>query len=492
MDKENTIYGRFMTLLHEDPDAPAVSDETRTLTRLQLYRLANVIAEKLPAGAKRVGIVMEHGCEMIGAILAVLMTGAAYIPAEADFPKERIRFMMKEGAAACVITQAACRGKTDMFPQVLIERGISFGTSTALSAPDIIRPDDIAYILYTSGSTGSPKGIAVRNKNVCHYVRAFAQEFHPDARDVMLQYSVCTFDIFVEEVFASLLGGTALAIPSVETREDIHRLMAFVSASRVTIISGFPYLFAEMNTLPSIPDSLRLLISGGDTLRASYVSRLIGATTVYNTYGPSETTVCATYFRCNDTRPLADGTYPIGTAVTGVTVQILGEAMRPLPAGSTGEICISGGGVAAGYIGDHEVENRAFVTLPDGSVLYRSGDMGFELEDGSLAFLHRKDQQVMIGGRRVEPAEVENTLYHCPQVAQGIVRAGTDEAGLAYLTAYLVPKDTAPTVTEVRKTLSEYLPPYMIPEYFVVLKDLPVTENGKVDDAALPVVLKSR
>ncbi len=307
----------------------------------------------------------------------------------------------------------------------------------------------------------------------------------------MLQYSVCSFDIFVEEVFASLLNGAALAIPSSEDKENIRSLMAFAERRHVTMISGFPYLLAEMNHLPEIPSSLRLLISGGDVLRGVYVDRLLDKVVVYNTYGPSETTVCASYYRCNGGTVLEDGTYPIGRPVRGAAIRILDPDGKELPAGETGEICISGGGVSLGYIGDHEEENRAFEHLPDGSVRYRSGDLGYLLPDGSIAFLHRKDTQIMIYGKRVEIMEVESRLYQCRGVAQAVVRAFLDEDGLSYMIAYIVPARDDLKVSELRKELAENLAPFMIPEYIVKMKQIPLNSSGKPDTSCLPVVMKA-
>ena len=307
----------------------------------------------------------------------------------------------------------------------------------------------------------------------------------------MLQYSVCSSDIFVEEVFASLLNGAALAIPSEEDKADVHALMRFVEKHQVTMLSGFPYLLAEMNHLPSIPSSLRLLISGGDVLRGVYVDHLLGQAEVYNTYGPSETTVCASYYRCNDSGVLEDGTYPIGHPVKGASIRILDAQGKELRAGETGEIYIYGDGVSLGYIGDHTEENRAFEKLSDGSVMYRSGDLGYILPDGNIAFLHRKDSQIMIYGKRVEVSEVESRLYQCRSVQQAIVRVFTDEDGLAYMTAYVVPADQSIKVSAVRSELAENLTTFMIPKFFVKMPAIPLNANGKPDTAKLPVVMKA-
>lgn len=484
-----TIYDYLKKQVKMRPEALAVIDEHRRLTFSELDALATTIAAAFPKRPKFVGVVMNHSAEMIAALFAVLKSGAAYVPVEPSFPIERIRFIMQECDVDFILTESEHAGKLQGFPLQFIERGMN-PTALPSIVADAAQPQDAAYVLYTSGSTGAPKGVVVENRNVCHYIRAFADEFRPVEGDVMLQYSVCSFDIFVEEVFASLLSGAALAIPSNDVRSDIHRLMRFVEEHEVTIISGFPYLLLEMNKLERIPSSLRLLISGGDVLRENYIDRLLPQVEVYNTYGPSETTVCASYFRCNDTQALPDGTYPIGKAVAGVTIELLDDRAHRVPMGKIGEICIFGDGVSRGYIGKRE--NEAFVTLQDGRRMYRSGDLGILQPDGNLLFLHRKDTQVMILGRRVEPFEVQNILCDCREVEKGVVCAHTDDRGLSYLTAYVVPKDAKTfNMSSVKRTMEKFLPSYMIPEFFVRMGAMPVTPNGKVNGGALPVVIKS-
>ncbi len=306
----------------------------------------------------------------------------------------------------------------------------------------------------------------------------------------MLQYSVCSFDIFVEEMFTSLLNGAALAIPSEDDKKDMKSLMAFVERHGVTMLSGFPYLLAEMNHLDSIPASLRLLISGGDVLRGHHVNNLLDKAEVYNTYGPSETTVCASYYRCRNGQVLEDGTYPIGYPVMGAEIKILDKNGNEVPKGEVGEICIFGDGVSNGYAGNHDEENKAFVTLADGERMYHSGDLGYILPDGNVGFLHRMDTQIMIYGKRVEVMEVESRLYQCSGVEQAIVRAFTDEEGLSYMIAYVVPKEKSLKVSQVRKELSADLTPFMIPEFIVKMPQIPLNVNGKPDMDRMPIVMK--
>ena len=487
---EDTVYGLFKSVVERQSDAPAIIEDGRTMSFAELSAMTDMIADSFPDGTRSVGIVMRHRAELVASILAVLKTGARYVPAEPTFPTGRIRFMMDESKVDFIVTEMQYASRLAGFSHIYSDCSIC--TAAPGSKTRIYRqePDATAYVLYTSGTTGRPKGVAVTNRNVCHYARAFAHEFHPDPGDVMMQCSVCTFDIFVEEVFGSLLNGAALAIPAEDDRQDVRALMSFARRHGATILSAFPYLLSEMNRLNEIPSTFRLLISGGDVLRGYHVDNLVGKAEVYNTYGPTETTVCATYHRCRDGAPLADGTYPIGRPVLGAEVRILDESGNEVPHGQTGEICILGGGVTDGYIGGRDAENKAFAPHPGPGSTYHSGDLGYVLPDGAIAFLHRKDEQIMIYGKRVEVREVEARLYRCRGVEQALVRAFTDEEGLAYMVAYVVPREAALKVSQIRRELAENLPEYMIPEFIVRMPRIPLNVNGKPDASQLPVVMK--
>ncbi len=483
----NTIIEKFMAQVNENKDALAVFDNERNLSRKELLLLADTIAARLPKGCKRVGIMMNHSVEMIASIFAALRAGAAYIPVEPFFPKERIRYMMEEAEVSVLITN---REYADRFPEltnIIVDKGLAI-EETAVGDTEYDERD-LAYILYTSGTTGKPKGVSVTNANVCHYVRAFRNEFHPACGDIMLQHSVCSFDIFVEEVFTTLLSGAALAIPSDEERVDVKKLIGFIKRNNVTMLSGFPYLLQEINDLPEIPKSLRLLISGGDVIRASYVTNLLGEVEVYNTYGPSETTVCASYCRCTKDNVLEDGTFPVGKSVLGTEIKVMDEEGKELPDGEVGELCIFGGGVSNGYIGNRAQENKAFVNTANGR-MYKSGDLGYYLPDGNIAFLHRKDTQIMIKGKRVEVSEVENILTKSELIKQAYVAPKVDDNNLSYMVAYVVPEKENVKLADITDYMKDYLTDFMIPEFFVELKSLPLNANGKVDKTALPNVLR--
>ena len=473
--KSKTIYSRFKEIVGRNPDAPAIIEDDRTVSYAQLDKMTDCILAKFYDRTPHfVGIVMSHGAEQIAAMLAVLKSGAGYIPAEPSLPQERIDYMMQTAGVKLIINDNYCRHLK----------------ATDMKMTDRSTPDGVAYVLYTSGTSGKPKGVVVENHSVVNYAGAFEAEFHTGPGDIMLQYSVCSFDIFVEEVLTTLLNGATLCIPTFSVRNgSLPGLMRFVERHGVTIVDGFPYLLAEMNKLPSIPSCVKLIISGGDVIRGSYITNLRDkGVKIYNTYGPSETTVCSNYYRVDNAEPLADGTFPIGKAVKGVEVKILDKDLHEVAKGRTGEICIFGEGVSRGYLGNPP-EQKNFVTLPDGTRFYRSGDLGYGLPDGNIAFLRRRDDQVMILGKRVEPEEVENVLNTCPCVERGIVRAFLDENGLHYLVAYLMPKEGC-KLHDIKEWLSSKLADFMIPEFFVKIKDIPVTRRGKVNMDALPVVMK--
>lgn len=472
----NTIYGKFKEVVLSQPDAPAIFEDGKTVTFLELDKLVDGILAKFPEDAGEfIGIVMHHGIMQIAAMLAVLKSGAAYVPAEPFLPKDRIRYMMNNAGVKFVIDDEFC---IDIKP---CEKDFS----------DKSKPRGIAYILYTSGTTGKPKGVIVENHSVVNYAKAFEKEMKIGRGDIMLQYSICSFDIFVEEVFATLLNGGALAIPSDKVHNGpLKGLMDFCVRHNVTILDGFPYLIADINHQPELlPPSVNLIISGGDVVRENYITNLRNkGVRIYNTYGPSETCVCSNYYRIDDARALEDGTYPIGKPISGVDVKILNEDFEEVADGELGEICIFGEGVGKGYLGNPP-EQANYVTLKDGTRFYRSGDMGYRLPDGNMIFLHRRDDQVMILGRRVEPEEVENVLNEYHDIDRGIVRAFLDEAGLHYLVAYVVP-NVGFTLSGLKEWLKSKLSDFMIPEFFVALHKIPLTDRGKVDMEQLPVVLK--
>lgn len=494
---EGRIYNAFLDRCAQNPEAMAVVDEHGSVTYGQLASMAERIAEQLPKNARFVGIIMDHGAEMIAAMLAALKNGAAYVPAEPDFPPDRIGFMLDECQAEAVITQKGyehlARGGAQIIlvePGTLSEQARQHHDTGFAPEPSQAQPQDLAYVLYTSGTTGTPKGVAVENHNVCSYIQAFQHEFHLTPADRMLQHSVCSFDIFVEEVFSTLLAGAALIIAPQAVKEDTESLVTFINANAVSVVDGFPYLMDDLNAASPRPATVRLYISGGDVLHASQVSNLVTEAKVYNTYGPSETTCCVSYFRCDHGEPEPDGTYAVGRPILGTRIDVVDESLQPVAAGEVGEFLITGGGVSRGYLGHHP-EQANFIVDADGSRQYRSGDVGYAKADGNLVFLHRKDDQVMIQGKRVEAKEVENVLMQDPAIHQAVVVPGRDDGGFSFLVAYIVPAEDQCSLTDLKKRMARHLTPFMIPEFFIKMNSIPLNTHGKPAVEKLPVVLKA-
>lgn len=495
-----TIYDEFIGQVAEDPQAIAVIDEHGQTTYSQLADMASSIATRLPKGARFIGIIMDHNAEMIASILAALKIGAAYVPAEPDFPPERIAFMLGECEADAVITQDRYRhlvperAKTVIVePRMLKDSAYNQSNGSLAIADRSIsasKPEDLAYVLYTSGTTGTPKGVSVENRNVCSYIHAFQNEFNVTPQDRMLQHSVCSFDIFVEEVFSTLLSGATLVIAPTAVKANARDLIEFMDANGVTIVDGFPYLMDDINSEESRPVSIRLYVSGGDVLHESQVSNLVKEAKVYNTYGPSETTCCVSYFRCDNAKPDDDGTYSVGHPILGTCIDVVDENLHPVAQGELGEFLITGPGVSRGYLGDHP-EQANFTQDADGTRHYRSGDMGYINKDGNLIFLHRKDDQVMIQGKRVEAKEVENVLMQDRAIHQAVVIPGKDEAGFSFLVAYIVPAEDDFSLSDLKSRMALHLTPFMIPEFFIKMNAIPLNTHGKPATEELPVVLKA-
>lgn len=487
----NTIYDEL--LKNGNPEAEALTDGKRSLTYRELDCLIDGVRRLMPTDRPgRVAVIMDHGIPQIATLLAVLKSGGTYVAAEPTFPPDRIHDIIDQANVDFIICSPSYAYRFPGRTTILV--GDDVRPVQSPTPPVEIPPETPAYILFTSGTTGHPKGVVVSNANVVNYARAFGLEFLTDKEFRMLQHSVCTFDIFVEEVFGTLLNGRTLVICPETAKTDIKQLADFIDRNRVTAVSSFPYLMIEFNKLDRLPRSLSLLISGGDVLRASYVDKLLDKVTVYNTYGPSETTVCASYFHCNGAKPLPDGTYPIGRSVYGVDIKLFEPGtFEPVPDGQPGEICIYGNGVSEGYLKECPESKNFSVDPADGRRLYRSGDLGYRLSDGNLGFLRRIDRQIMIMGKRVECSEVENVLFQTGELESAVVRPLKATDGLAYLIAYIVPKSRERfSLKRLKEKIARRLTSFMIPSYFVALNKIPLTPNGKPDVSRLPVIKMKR
>ena len=383
-----------------------------------------------------------------------------------------------------------CKSKLILYDESLYK-------SNSKTNPENINENNTPiYILFTSGTTGNPKGVIIEHRNVYNYVNAFKEYFKVTENDRMLQSSVCTFDIFVEEVFPILLTGGTLVIANSKQVKKSEELLKLIKNKNITITSTFPYFLNDIDKIiekdEDIPSSWRIAISGGDILRKEFINKLSNKLRIFNTYGPSETTVCASYYEFKKDYELTDS-IPVGKPINNVNIYILDDNLKPVENGSIGEICISGKGVGRGYLNLENKTKESFVKNPfdANSILYRTGDLGKILPDGNIDFIKRKDKQVMIFGKRVEPLEVENVMLKNCNIKNAIVRPFEDTNGYSYLTAYYTTNsDVKGTVKDIKNYMSNFLPEYMIPEYFVEMNEFPLTANGKIDVKVFPMVRK--
>lgn len=487
---EPTIYSRFKELVNNDPDHPAVIDERTCVTYAGLDRLVDTLISRFPSFIPaRVGIVMDHSVEMVAAMMAVIKAGAAFVAVEPDFPPGRLVTFLVENGVDFVITQERHAGLLNDFKRLIICNEIYIDPALH-PLPDRSRADRPAYIIYSSTPDGYPLGVAVGNSQVLHFAESFKKTYNISGDDILLQFSACIMNIFIQEIFGALLSGAAVAIPSAATRNDPEKLVKFIDDQYVTVISGFPYLMMELNAVKALPVTVRLLISSGDVLHAASIGHLLEQVPVYTTYGPAEATVSVTTYCCNTGLVLPDGTFPIGKPMNGTDVMILDENLREVAPGQEGEICLVGDGLADYYTGDHRADLQPFAVIADGRRVFRTGDMGRQLSDGNYVYLRRKATEVNILGKKVVTGEVERAIRKSDEVDDCTVVHYTDEQGSAYLVAYVVPKTKSFRLSWVKNTMAQYVPAYMIPEFFVLLKALPTDAAGVVNTFALPVVLK--
>ncbi|MCP5052834.1 MAG: amino acid adenylation domain-containing protein, partial [bacterium] len=416
-------------------------------------RLATALKSKGVETGTIVALMVEPSVEMIIGILGIMMTGAAYLPIDPGYPEERVDFMLRDSGASVSVSGL---------------NGLMVRRLGGSSAPTN-KPTNLAYIIYTSGSTGKPKGVMVNHRNLTAYLNAFLHEFDIPPDDVVIQQASFSFDAFLEEVFPCLLSGARLAIPSKDTVKDTSLLVEYIQRHRVNIIDCSPLLLNELNK--QVPDegdnplrSIHTFISGGDVLKKEYIHRLIKSGTVYNTYGPTETTICASYHKLDEDEGFS---IPIGKPIANYQVYIMDARNRLLPIGIPGELCISGAGVTMGYLNRPELTGKKFELSP---TLYHTGDLARWLPDGSIEYLGRIDRQVNIRGFRIELEEIENQLLKHEDIHQVAVLAIGNDSICAYFTAI-----SQKTVRELRQYLALELPGYMIPAYFVQLERMPLT-----------------
>ncbi len=464
------------------PDAGALSCGDRSLTYRELDEASNRLAHLLtshgvgPGGC--VALLSPRSAEAIVAILAVLKTGAAYLPIDPSLPAARLQFMVADATPAAALTTSELAERFDACELAVIDLNdpaIEDQPGTALPLP---QPDDIAHIIYTSGTTGVPKGVAVTHHNV---TRLF-ESLHPglDRAGVWTQGHSLAFDFSVWEIWGPLLhGGRLVVVPEslAGSPDDLHALLV---AEHVDVLSQTP---TAVGTLSTEGLESAALVVAAEPCPAEVVDRWSPGRVMINGYGPTETTVYATL-----SAPLeaGSGAVPIGFPVSGAALFVLDSWLRPVPAGVVGELYVAGRGVGTGYVRRPGLSASRFVASPFGAAgdrMYRTGDLVRWGADGQLRYLGRADEQVKVRGYRIELGEVRSALAGLDGVEQAAVIAREDRPGDKRLVGYIT--GTADPAA-VRAALAERLPAYMVPTAVVALETLPLTQNGKLDKRALP------
>lgn len=484
---EKLVQELFEERAKRQPEKTAIIAEGKSYTYGFLNEYANRLASRLKKKGVGpdmiVGMVVERSADMIAVILAVLKAGGAYLPIDPELPMNRIRAIWEDSGFQLLVTQSRIPEQFSFVEDILSLDDPSLAEEENMNLPCVNTLTDLAYVIYTSGSTGQPKGVMVEHRNLLAYLHAFDKEFQVTVDDVVLQQASYSFDAFVEEAYPTLLNGGCMVIPLREEIRDVSYLASILREHQVTVISCSPLLLNELNKYPFIP-SLRLIISGGDVLKPAYYSNYVNRVAIYNTYGPTEATVCATYYRIHGGEERG---VPIGKPISNYHVYILNQEGRPLPIGVPGELCIAGLGIARGYVKQPELTAEKFIQNPfvPGERLYRTGDLAKWLPDGNIEILGRIDQQVKIRGFRMELGDIEAVLLDHSAVADACVIKREDAEDEAYLCAYILFHYEI-DLTELREYLAERLPIYMVPSCFVQIESIPVTSNGKVARNQLP------
>ncbi len=500
--KQATIHGLFEAQAARWPDRVAVTCGRDSLTYRGLDGWANRLAWNLRergAGPDRIiALYLHRSNAMLAAILGVLKSGGAYLPIDPDYPEDRIRYILEDSGANLMVTDqpqsVPFEGTVLDIRDFAADPPAGDGKAGAVPPPDISSPHDLAYIIYTSGSTGRPKGAMIEHRNVVRLLVNDRFQFSFSETDVWSMFHSYCFDFSVWEMYGALLyGGRLVVIPN-DAARDTRRFLRILEDERVTVLNQTPAAFYNLinEDLQQVVSrlSLRYVVFGGEALKPLLLKPFRARhpeTRLINMYGITETTVHVTYKEIGDEeidRNLAN----IGRAIPTLKTYIMDKNLTLLPIGVPGELCVSGDGVGRGYLNNPELTAQKFVANPymPGEVLYRSGDLARLYALGDIEYLGRIDSQVKIRGHRIELGEVESTILRHDAVKEVTVLTRENQLGTRQLCAYYVPGgDIDPA--GLKRYLSKCLPDYMIPSYLIPVDVMPLTGNGKVDRARLPL-----
>ncbi|PFJ51515.1 hypothetical protein COJ02_24690 [Bacillus thuringiensis] len=499
--KDKTIQELFELQVNSTPDNVAISFEGKEYTYREINRRVNQLAWLLREnGITReapVALMIEKSADMIISILSVLKAGGYYVPIDLKYPMDRVAFMLNDCKAAMIIVDEHMYNKIkqDNYNCINKEEIICLGhiaeeikNQREDNLPNINNSKDIAYVMYTSGSTGVPKGVLVTHYNIVRLVKN--NEFiNVESDDILLQLSNYAFDGSTFDIYGPLLNGAKLIMVNDSTVSDIFKLSNIIEEEKVSIFFLTTALF---NTLVDLKieclKNVKKILFGGERVSLKHVKKAfnyLGKDKLMHMYGPTECTVYSTYYTINS---IDDRSYtiPIGKPLSNCEIYILGKNDEIQPIGVVGEICVGGEGLARGYLNRSDINMENFIDNPfkAGGRLYRTGDLGKWLPSGNVEFSDRIDSQVKIRGFRIELGEIETGLLKISLVREVTVLIKTDNHENNFICAYIV-ADEGINIIDVKNELSKSLPDYMIPQYITVIDKMPLNLNGKVDKKAL-------
>lgn len=492
--KNRTIQALYEEQVMKFPDKIAVSFNDENLTYAELNQRANNLAQLLRKQGihpnQLVGLMLERSLEMVISMLAVLKAGGAYLPIDVEYPSDRIAFLLEDSQTKLLLTTSHL-AKTNVFAGEIICIDQLSLTRESVPNPKVKnQPGDLSYVMYTSGTTGMPKGVCISHRNVIRLVKNTNYiPFSPDIR--ILQTGAFGFDATTFEVWGSLLNGGTLYLVDKEGILDTTLLKQTIATTSVNTMWLTSPLFNQLVEKDvSLFASMKYLIVGGDALSPKYINRVgeeCPQLKVINGYGPTENTTFSTTYVIEKH---FEGSIPIGKPISNTQAYILNKDNQVQPIGVVGELCFGGDGLASGYFNRPELTKQKFITNPFNTTekLYKTGDMARWHSDGNIEFLGRADHQVKIRGFRIELSEVESKLLSHYAVREAIVLAKENpKSGEKYLCAfYTTSAEVEINHQDVREYLRQSLPAYMVPGHFLQLEEFPLNANGKVDRKALP------
>lgn len=512
---DKCIHQLFEEQVERSPDSVAVVLEGEHLTYQQLNAIANRIAhylQSLGVGPEvLVGICVERSPLMVVGLLGILKAGGAYVPLDPAYPSERLAYMLSDSQVKVLLTQEKL---ADLLPvsaaQVIYldNDWPNIGVHSEDNPLTEVKPSNLAYVIYTSGSTGKPKGVMIEHRSIVNFTSSAKAIYNITQSDRVLQFASIAFDGAVVEIFPCLSAGATLVLRTDDMLVSGSRFVQRCCEWEVTMMdlptSYWHQVMVELaSAQQTLPESLRVVSVGGEAVKPETlklwlrcVKGLVNPPQLLNGYGPTEATAVATYYDLSEfiaNNPAASSV-PIGTPIGNITTYVLDRHLKPVPIGVTGELHIGGLGLARGYLGRPETTAEKFIPNPfnnePSARLYKTGDLVRYLSDGSIEFLGRIDNQVKIRGFRIELGEIEAVLTQHLEVNQAVVVVNEDQPGNKRLVAYIVPRGalnfTEDLTQKIKAYLRQQLPEYMVPATLMMLSDLPLTLNGKVDRRALP------